>query len=99
MGEKLYSSLRKVIIFVLSVPDTKKTYSKREEEIAIDRAVHAAAVLKTIDIDHPLCRLTGISPAALFYAGGRKGGARRTESGAHRFGIATLCGNPLLFCG
>ena len=41
--------------------------------VVICRAVHAAAILKTIDIDHPLCESTGISPAALFYAGAEKG--------------------------
>jgi len=37
--------------------------------IVIRCAVHAAAILKTIDIDHPLCESTGISPAASSYAG------------------------------
>ncbi len=41
--------------------------------VVIRRAVHAAAILKTIDIDHPLCESTGISPAVSSYAGMRDG--------------------------
>ena len=41
--------------------------------VVIRCAVYAAAILKTIDIDHPLCESTGISPADSSYAGVGRG--------------------------